>query len=168
MKKIYTFLAIAIGMVFLQSCRREEITQVNNFEVQVIELTNVNFTPANNFSRIFNFNPAIPNNDMVLVYLLDSVQNNTDVWRLLPQTYYLPGGLEIDYNFDFTRFDVRLFMDSNDFPAIPLSYSLDQVFRVVILPGFRSRSNSELDFNDFDVVVKAYNLDLTKIKKVRL
>lgn len=168
MKNIYAFIAVVIGMFTLQSCTKEYITQVTNIEVQVIELTNVNFTSQNNYTRLYTFNPAIPQNDMVLVYLLDNIDNNTDVWRLLPQTYYLDGGLEVDYNFDFTRFDVRLFMDSNNFSSIPLSFSLNQIFRVVILPGYRARSNNAVDFNDFNAVVNAYNLDLSQMKKVRM
>lgn len=171
MKKFYTFLVIALGMITLQSCVKEEIIQNNNVEVQVIELTNVNFTSANGYSRLFEFNPAILDNDMVLVYLLDSVSNNTDIWRPLPQVYYLTDNLgpyEVRYNFDFTRFDVRLFMTSDDWSAVTSDYTLNQIFRVVILPGYRTRSSSQINLDNFDEVVKAYNIDLSKIKKVKM
>jgi hypothetical protein len=171
MKKFYFIFAIVIGMITLQSCVKEEIIQNNNVEVQVIELTGVNFTSVNGYSRLFEFNPAILDNDMVLVYLLDSVDNNTDIWRPLPQVYYLEDNLgpyEVRYNFDFTKFDVRLFMTSDDWSAVSPAYTTNQIFRVVILPGYRARSASQVDFNDFNAVVKAYNLDLSKIKKVKM
>ena len=166
---------MAIGIIALQSCTKEEIIQNNNIEVQVIELTNVNFTPSanaeNNYSKFFDFDPAILDNDMVLVYLLDSVSNNADIWRPLPQVYYLTDNLgpyEVRYGFDFTRFDVRLFMTSDDWSAVSNAYTQNQVFRIVILPGYRARSASSVDFNDFNAVVKAYNIDLSKMKKVSM
>lgn len=175
MKNLYLFLVMTIGMISLQSCTREEIIQNNNIEVQVIELTNVDFTPSsspkNNFSVFFDFNPAILENDMVLVYLLDSVGNSGDVWVPLPKVYYLTDNLgpyQVRYGFDFTRFDVRLFMTSDDWSAVSSAYTQNQVFRVVILPGYRVRSAAQVNFNDFNAVVKAYNLDLSKIKKVSM
>jgi hypothetical protein len=39
---------------------------------------------------------------------------------------------------------------------------------VVILPGYRVRSAAQVNFNDFEAVVNAYNLDLSKMKKVSM
>ena len=173
MKKFYFILAIVIGMITLQSCVKEEIIQNNNVEVQVIELTNANFTLQNEFTRKFNFNPPILNNDMILVYRLDGITNNNqDIWKQLPQVYFEPinGQLEeIEYNFDFTINDVYLYMYSTlPVQNLPFEWTQNQIFRVVILPGYRARSASQVDFNDFNAVVKAYNLDLSKIKKVKM
>jgi hypothetical protein len=173
MKKFYLFLVMTIGMISLQSCTREEIIQNNNIEVQVIELTNVNFTPQNDFRRRFLFNPPILNNDMLLVYRLDGVTSNgNDIWRQMPQVYFEPvGGVvqEIEYNFDFTINDVDIFMLSTTNVAnLPTDWTQNQVFRVVILPGYRVRSAAQVNFNDFEAVVNAYNLDLSKMKKVSM
>lgn len=77
--------------------------------------------------------------DVVLVYLLWDVQDvdgiATEVWRPLPQTVFTFDGT-LQYNFDFTLLDTRLFLDAN----YPLDWlearDTDQwIARVVVAPG---------------------------------
>jgi hypothetical protein len=67
-----------------------------------------NFNTANGYTKIVGLNPAIFASDVVLVYHLYDVVNGQDVWRPMPQTYYIDNGGAID--FDFTRNDVKIFM----------------------------------------------------------
>ena len=77
--------------------------------------------------------------DVVLVYFLWDVQEvdgiATEVWRPLPQTVFTLDGT-LQYNFDFTVLDTRLFLDAN-FPLDWLeARDTDQwVARVVVAPG---------------------------------
>ena len=105
---------------------------------------------------------------MILVYHLYDVDNGTDVWRLMPQTYFFTGGGELDYNFDFTRFDVRLFLDANfNLNTLSPVWTQNQTFRIVIIPGFfGGRQSNEVDFKDYQATLKAYNIDPTKIRKL--
>jgi len=105
---------------------------------------------------------------MVLVYRSFDVINNQNVWRQLPQTVYLAQG-ELDYNFDFTRNDISLFLESDfDLATLGSAWSQNQVFRVVIIPGYFSNKNKkELDFNDYDAVVKAYNIKDSQVKTIQ-
>lgn len=105
---------------------------------------------------------------MVLVYRLFDVVNGVDVWRTLPQAVYLPQG-ELDYNFDFTKNDVNIFLDS-DFSLTTLSssWTQSQVFRVVIIPGYFSNKNaSYVDFSNYNEVVKRYNITDSQIKTIK-
>jgi hypothetical protein len=86
----------------------------------------------------------------------------------MPQTYYFNDGGELDYNYDFTRNDVNIFLDAN-FPLINLSsaWTQNQTFRIVIIPGyFSNRSAVQVDFNDYNAVIQAYGINPTSIKKI--
>lgn len=161
MKKITLLLAF-IGMIGLSSCTREEVIVQNGNDndtiAEVFEVTR-SFGPANNFSSLVQFGQPIFASDMVLVYHLFDVVNGADVWRLMPQTYYLDSGAALDYNFDFTRFDVNIFLDS-DFPltTIPPVWTQNQTFRILIIPAFRSGKTSQIDLKDYNEVVKFYGL----------
>lgn len=167
MKKITMILAF-IGMIGLQSCTvNENDDRVDNDTIsEVIEVT-TSFSAANNFNRLITINPPIYSSDMILVYHLYDVDNGTDIWRLMPQTYYFDGGGELDYNFDFTRYDVSIFMDANfDMNTLSSAWTQNQTFRIVIIPGYFGKASSKVDFNDYDATLKAYNIDPLKIRKI--
>jgi hypothetical protein len=171
MKKI-TFILAFIGMIGLQSCTVNEVAndQVDNDTIsEVLEVT-TSFSQANNFSRLVTINPPIYSSDMILVYHLYDVVNGADVWRLMPQTYFFPNGGELDYNFDFTRYDVSLFMDANfDMNTLTPAWTQNQTFRIVIIPGYLSgKSSKKVDFNDYNATLKAFQIDSLKIRKIKV
>ena len=77
--------------------------------------------------------------DAVLVYLLWDVLDiegvDTDVWRLVPQTILTDLGI-LQYNYDYTVFDTRLFLDA-EFDLLNLDDldTQDWIARVVVLPA---------------------------------
>ena len=168
MKKI-TLLLVFIGMITLQSCTVNEVQDnVDNDTIsEVFEVTR-SFNTGNNFSTFVDLGTPIYSSDMILVYHLYDVVGGEDVWRLMPQTYYFNDGGELDYNFDFTRNDVSIFLDAN-FPLIDLSsaWTQNQTFRIVIIPGyFSNRSAQQIDFNDYNAVLQAYGINPSSIKKI--
>jgi len=168
MRKI-TLLFVFIGMITLQGCTVNEIEDnVDNDTIsEVFEVTR-SFNSGNNFSTFVDLGTPIFASDMILVYHLYDVVGGEDVWRLMPQTYYLNDGGEVDYNFDFTRNDVSIFLGAN-FPLINLSsaWTQNQTFRIVIIPGFFSnRSAVQVDFNDYNAVIQAYGINPTSIKRI--
>jgi hypothetical protein len=48
----------------------------------------------------------------------------------MPQTYYIDNGGAIDYNFDFTRNDVKIFMGTNF--ALNTVHRVGQIKRFVL------------------------------------
>ncbi len=70
------------------------------------------------------------------------------------------------YDFDFTRFDTELHMEGFDLANVSAGYSLNQVFRVVIVPGYFG-NKSKVNLNDYNAVVKAFHIDESKIIKVQ-
>jgi hypothetical protein len=73
----------------------------------------------------------------------------------MPQTVDFEDGI-LMYNFDFTRTDVRFFLDGSvDFNTLDPSWTQNQVFRVVIVPADNIGKHN---FNDLNTVMEAYNI----------
>lgn len=158
MKKL-VLLFSAIGMIALQSCEGPAGPPgppgpqgPGGFEAEVFEVTRT-FTQGNDFSSLIPLNPPIFASDVVLVYILWDVDGNTPIWRLMPQTVQLDEG-DLIYNYDFTRFDVNLFLSSADFPLTILGpqWTNNQTFRIVLIPGFFG-NNFRVNYNDYEAVM---------------
>jgi hypothetical protein len=165
MKRLILLLAISTTFLFQGCTTKEEVHA--DLLAEVFQVT-TSFNAANNFSKLIILNPPIYNSDMVLVYRLFDVINGQSLWRQLPQAVYLVQG-ELDYNFDFTRNDINIFLESNfDLNTLGATWSQNQVFRVVIIPGYLSNKNNKaVDFNDYNAVVKAFNIKDNQIKTLK-
>lgn len=164
MKKITLVLAF-IGMITLGSCNTNDDTDFDTIS-EVFEYTNVNFFP-NTYSVVLTYPHSIFSSDMVLVYRLSGSFQGEDIWKPLPETYYFDDGtLDLRYDFDFTRFDAELHLEGFDLAGVNNNYKLNQIFRVVIVPGFFGKNN-KIDFKDYKAVVKAFNIDESKIIKIQ-
>lgn len=152
--KIFTKLLLIILLLGLFSCYEEAVivegppgpqgipgpAGVQGESGYVFEFSDVDFTaPAYEVFLPFPNDFEVLVSDVVLVYLLWDVQEIdgvlTEVWRPLPQTVFTLDGT-LQYNFDFTLLDTRLFLDAN-FPLDWLeAIDTDQwVARVVVAPG---------------------------------
>lgn len=169
MKKITLFL-VFIGMMALQSCEVTEVTELyetNNAgpKTEVFEITKT-FNFNNNYSVLVPFDPPLRSSDSVLFYHLYDVVNGQDVWKLMPQTYFFNDGGELDFNFDFTKFNAKIFLTANfNLNTLDATWTKDQTFRVVIIPnGFAKTVNK----NNIDAVLSALKVAKTDIKKINL
>jgi len=164
-------LLLAIFMIIsIQSCTNDTTTNAidNDTISEVFEYSNVNFFP-NSYSVVLTYPHVIYASDMVLVYRLSGSYQGEDVWKLLPETYYFPDGtLDLRYDFDFTRFDTQVYMEGFDLPAVSSTYRLNQVFRVVIVPGYFGNKQKSIDFSDYKAVMKTYKVNENKIIKIKL
>ena len=162
MKKI-TLLLVFIGMMTLQSCTVAEVEPAPISEV--FEVT-TSFTPNNDYSSLIDFNPPIFASDAVLVYHLYDTVNGEDIWRLMPQTYFIGQGGELDFNFDYTRFNVNIFLSANfDLNTLPPTWTQNQTFRIVIIPAnFANTVNK----NNITEVLFALNVNKIDIQKINL
>lgn len=167
MRKIITMLVL-IGITVLSSCEGPQGPAGQNGQdgllSEVFETTR-SFTNSNNFSNVVSYPHSIYSSDMVLVYRLDNVVEGLDVWKLLPQTYYFNDGtLDFTYDFYFTKFDVNIVMNGSDLGTISEQFRINQIFRIVILPGyFAGKSKKMVDLSDYTAVVKAFIVDDTKV-----
>jgi hypothetical protein len=100
-----------------------------------------------------------------LIYRLSgTIDSSTPIWQLIPRTLYLNQG-ELDYDYDFSREDFKIYAGGTFDLALAPQYIQNQTFRIVIIPGyFSGRSAKKVDKNDYNAVIKAYNINDTNVK----
>ncbi len=172
MRKIVTLFAV-IGLMAFSSCSNNDDDVDNDTISEVYEVSNVNFTSTNQYNPVIPLNPAIFESDMVLVYRLAGTDGGRDVWKLIPENYYLADGtLDFGFDYDFTISDVSIYMVGRDLGGVVNSFRLNQIFRIVIIPGFvttgTAKSVNKADFSDYNEVIKRYNINGGNIKKIIL
>ena len=127
-----------------------EIIASSAFEIEV------DFNDTNNFEYIEAYGFEVLPTDVTLVYILWDTDNGQDIWRLMPQTVYFDDGSNLVYNFDFTQDDVRFFLDgTSDFTSLDDVWTLDQVFRVVVVPA---DNIDGVDVTDINAVLSSSNI----------
>lgn len=176
-KKITLFLAL-VGMISLTSCTVEETRVVdnNNYDSDTIsevwEYTNVDFYSGNGYSVLLDFPHATYTSDMILVYRLADYGSAGDVWKLLPETYYFNDGtVDFGYENDFTIYDAQINMFGYDLAGLNTVYKYDQIFRVVVVPGYfgnKMSSSTEIDLKNYDEVIEYYKIDDSEVLKIEM
>ena len=172
MKKIFLLLSV-IGVFSFSSCSDDDTIVNNYFEAEVFEINNVNFgiEPNGLYTSTYILNPPIFPADMLLVYRLAGVDAGRDVWELIPRTLYYDGGRFVDVDYNFTTSDILFSMASNYSLTETPELLINEVYRVVIIPGFDNsavemRSAPAVDFKDYNAVVKHYNINESNIKQL--
>src|SRR4051812_33521199 len=128
MKKIFILFAV-VGLVAFSSCEGPEGPpgepgqDGGTFVAEVIEISGYSFQQSsqqsNNFRFRYDLNPEIYPGDMVLVYRLVAVEDGVKVWTSLPESVFdSNGAFDFSYNFEFTRYDVDVFMLGNDLGTV--------------------------------------------------
>lgn len=176
-KKITLILAL-IGMISLTSCTVEETYVVdgnggyNDSDTisEVWEYTNVDLHSGNGYSVFLDFPHSTYTSDMILVYRLADYGSAGDVWKLLPETYYFNDGtIDFGYSNDSTIYDVQVNMFGYDLAGLNDVYKFDQVFRVVVIPGYYgNKMSNSIDFNDYNAVIDFYNIKSKDIKRITM
>lgn len=123
----------------------------------VFEWENVDFTsPDYEVILAYPDNFDVFSSDVALVYFLWDVYTTNDgeeveVWRQLSQNILTDNGM-LQYNYDFSMYDVRLFMDA-EFPLDMLGAidTDDWIVRVVVVPG-EFWNSGRVDFSDYHAV----------------
>jgi hypothetical protein len=131
------------------------------------------FRPSNNYELFFDFpgDFEIYDTDVVLVYILWEVLDingqATDLWRLLPQTVILNDGL-LQYNYDYTVADVRMFLEgTTDFNNLLPAETDNQVFRIAVLPADFIAKKS-IDINDFNSLITLPSIELNSLENINI
>jgi len=170
MKKIFILFA-AVGLVAFSSCEGPEGPQgPPGYDAPipfVFEFTTDFVAP--NYERTVPLEGVL-SGDNVLVYELVST-SGADRWALLPQIYYFSDGLETaQYNFNFSKSNVTVFIDGSltDFSQLPSTFRLGKTFRVVIIPGDDGVNAKKVkaDYSDYNAVIAKYNIDDSNVKRI--
>lgn len=130
------------------------------------------FNSDNDYSLLLDFNAEdieVFETDAVLVYMKTGEDGTADgapveVFRMLPQTYYVDGEA-LQYNFDFTFFDLMIFLDGTvDFNTLDADYTTDRLFRVIVLPAEFAES---MDTSNINSVLKAMDVQEKDVKRAK-
>ena len=73
------------------------------------------------------------------------------------------GTFDFGYNFDFTKFDVNIFLQGNDLSTLNTSFRLNQVFRIVVIPG---QFGNIVGTNSIKEVMKSIKISETMVIKI--
>lgn len=99
--------------------------------------------------------------DVFMVYRLMEVADGLDVWEPLPQTIFINNDILL-YAFDYTLFDVRLFLDGTvDFGKLDPNDTDGLIFRIAIIPADFAKG---VNLKKMDDVMQA--LDIKDIKRI--
>jgi len=140
-----------------------------------VDLVGVNFDANNDYSYSMSYadlDVTVFESDAVLIYIdfedVTSGGQTLKAFRLLPQTLFFDNGGIMTYNYDQTKNDFSIFLDGNvNLATLTDAYTRNQNFRIIVVPAdFALRTNAELDYSDYNAVVKALNIDESKIRKV--
>lgn len=132
------------------------------------------FDAANDYSIFYEFPQTIEvfETDVVLVYLLwdqteDGNGDPVDIWRLMPQTRIIDQGL-LQYNYDYTFFDVSIFLEADfDLSTLLPGDTDDQVFRIAVLPA-EAAQTGKLDVTNINSVMSRLGVSEKDVQKVVL
>ncbi len=170
MKKIFAIYGF-LGVLVFQACEGppglpgETGADGINIVAEVFEVE-LDFTAQNDYSEVFKFEPVIIESDVVLVFIEWEKEGTSPIWRALPQTVFFDQGVLI-YNYDFSRKDFRLFLDGPmDYATLGPEWKMDQVFRVIVIPG--DYGSSRLDLTNYDAVTQLLGLKDEDFKRIEL
>jgi hypothetical protein len=150
MKKILLLFS-AVGMLTLTGCNNDDNGDSDTIS-EVFEVDNVNFIESGDFTVTIPLEPKIYSSDVVLVYRLSgSDPQGADIWEQIPTTYFLDEG-ELNFFTDFSVNSVAIYLDSTFDPMLRQDFSLNQVFRIAIVPGYFSNT---IDTSDYNAVMSA-------------
>ncbi|MCD9856180.1 hypothetical protein LUD75_15750 [Epilithonimonas sp. JDS] len=175
MKKFLPLLLILISSIFIFSCKDDDDDVQVQVEYPAVYDVNLNFIKDPEFNNLYHytveFNRALLNQDIVLVYRKNNPGANSPIWEPLPKTYYFSGGSSMDYIFDFTTADVQLTLDA-DFDLtiqdglFKSTYLNGQTFRVVLVPAVFGKNSVDPRTLSYEEVIAKYNIDDSKIGKL--
>lgn len=157
MKKIIVF-GLLLSAGFFTSCTVNDNPQpiTKEFLAEVFEVK-ADFTSANTYRNFYKLNPVIFNSDVLLVYENAGIDKaGADIWKALPQVYTSVDGIH-QYNFDFTKSDFSIFLDSNFDPLkLNSKWRLNKIFRIVVVPG---KFSNTIDKSNLQNVMNKLNLN---------
>ena len=143
------------------------IVQDNDTYPVVLDLNNVSFSndAENGYNINRSFTKPLISTDVVLIYRkAGSASDGSPVWQSLPRTLYLDNGNELDYDFDFSRNDIMIYANGNYDISTTMQYLNNQTFRVVLVPASAGGKNANVDYNDYESVIKYFIIDDSKVQ----
>lgn len=167
MKKIISLFIAAIFSLTAFSCQSDddvptEYVDYDTYPV-VYDLTNVDFDFVNGSYMITRtFDNPMYTSDVLMAYMQDGSSNGSPIWRQIPTTLYLGGTAEVDYDFDFSIYDVAIYAGGT-IDLDGTTYVNNKTFRLVFVPASFSKGDNQVDYSNYESVIKHFNIDDTNV-----
>lgn len=166
MKRIIPLFLVAVFSVASFSCKSDDDVYVDYDTFPVVyDLKNVNFEQIDGVYTISRtLNTPMYDTDMMLIYMQNGNTNNgAPIWQPLPINFYLPDGHEVDYNYDFSRYDFQIYAGAT-FPLGGTTYISNKTFRIVFVPAsWGKNADNQVNYNDYESVIRYFNIDDTNV-----
>lgn len=161
MKKLTLLFMLTIFGLTTYSCVTDDDTAYVDYDTYPVayDLNNVNFEYVNGVYQIARtFNNPMYDTDMLLMYMKTGNTNNgSPIWQQIPITLYLSDGHEVDYNFDFSKYDFVIYAGGT-FDLTGTQYVNNKTFRVLIVPASYAK-NTSVDFSNYQSVVDYFHIN---------
>jgi hypothetical protein len=166
--KHFTLLSLLLGSILILSSCKGDTGPPGPPGISILGTTydvRVDFLPQEDYEAVFNFTPPIERSDVVLCYIQWEIVSGRPVWRLLPQTVLFTEGT-LQYQYDFTDIDFRLFLESNfSLSALGPEWTRNQTFRVVVVP---SDFGGRMDYTNYEQVAERLGIQEEDIVRLDL
>lgn len=108
---------------------------------QVFEAV-ANFDAEYDFREFYDFpsyigdNGQIYESDVVLMYILEGVNGNLDIWEPIPTMRFAGGNKMFQYSFDYSQIDFSIFIEGNfDLSTLGDNVTQEKIFRIAVIPA---------------------------------
>ena len=160
----------SVGTIVSCSDRNDDVYVENTDTYPVVlDINNVNFvnTPQDGYNISRSFTKPLVDTDVVLIYRkAGNATDGSTVYQSIPRTLFVGDGKELDYDFDFTKNDIMIYANGNyDISTTP-QFLNAQSFRVVLVPASMGGKNANIDYSNYESVIKFFKIDETKIKSL--
>lgn len=163
---------LALFSIIAVSCNdRNDDVNYQDYDTYsvVLDINEVNFdnNAQDGYHILRTFTKPLGASDVVLIYRKAGTANDgSAVWQSIPRTLYVGSGNELDFDFDFSRNDIMIYVTGNYDLATTPQFLQKQTFRVVLVPASAGQNKSSVDRTDYDSVIKYYNIDDSKVGKL--
>lgn len=167
MKKIIPFVFASFFALSAFSCQSDDdyVQPIDNVDYDtypvVFDLKNVNFDLVDNvFTISRTLNTPMYDTDVMLIYMQNGATNDgSPIWQQIPINFYLAGGNEVDYNFDFSKYDFQIYAGGT-FDLTGTTYVNNKTFRIVFVPAsFGKNEDNQVDYSNYESVINYYKID---------
>ena len=163
---------IATFSVVVVSCtdRNNDVvtTTDNDTYAMVLEISNANFvnTAPSGYNISATFTKPLFNEDIVLIFRKAGTDNGATVWQSIPRSIYIDAAKRFDYDYDFSKNDIKIYAAGNYDISTNPEYLNNQTFRVVLVPAGKGNKNANVDYTDYNSVIKYFKIDDSKVKNL--
>lgn len=159
MKNLTSILVVALSGLLLFSCRSDDDNFYVDYDTYPVayDLNNKNFELVDGVFQIFGtFNEPLFGRDMLLMYMKTGTTNGAPIWQQIPITLYLDDGNEVDYNFDFSKYDFVIYAGGT-FDLSGTEFVKNQTFRLLVIPA-DAGNRPGVDLSNYEAVLEYYGI----------